>query len=174
MSIPISQFIPPSPFPPLVSICLFSTSLSLFLPCKQVHLYHFSRCHMYALIYDRSRTLSILVIQNFGVLQRYLLQCPQLLLYLFTKPPVIQTVRGEGMPKEDSYIFIYTIPWDTKFGNKYLLCQCVLRQHVLYPDASKGILNNGATLLILYLFSFIYFTLFLLYFISKNGKHSNS
>ena len=37
MSIPISQFIPPPPprhFPPLVSIRLFSTSVSQFLPCK--------------------------------------------------------------------------------------------------------------------------------------------
>ena len=56
LSIPIAQFItPPSPsshcFPPLVSICLFSTSVSLFLPCKPVHLYHFSRFHIYALIY---------------------------------------------------------------------------------------------------------------------------
>ena len=47
MSIPISQFITPPPppprrFSPLVSICLFSTSLSLFLLCKLVHLYHFS------------------------------------------------------------------------------------------------------------------------------------
>ena len=58
MSIPISQFIPPPPpppphnFPPLVSISLFSTSVSLFLPCKSVHLYHFSRFHIYALMYD--------------------------------------------------------------------------------------------------------------------------
>ena len=45
MSIPISQFIPPPPlhFPPLVSIRLFSTSVSLFLPCKLVHMHHFSR-----------------------------------------------------------------------------------------------------------------------------------
>ena len=46
MSIPISQFIPPPPpppcrFPPLLSICLLSTSVSQFLPCKLVHLYHF-------------------------------------------------------------------------------------------------------------------------------------
>ena len=43
MSIPISQFItPPAPplLPPLVSIHLFSTSVSHFLPCKPVHLYH--------------------------------------------------------------------------------------------------------------------------------------
>ena len=50
MSIPISQFIPP-PLPPLVSIHLFSTSVSLFLPYKPVHLYHYSRFHIYALIY---------------------------------------------------------------------------------------------------------------------------
>ena len=52
MSIPIAQFIPPPPlpphrFPPLVSICLFSTSVSQFLLCIPVHLYHFSRFHMY-------------------------------------------------------------------------------------------------------------------------------
>ena len=39
-------------FLPLVSICLISTSASLFLPCKQVHLYHFSRFHIYTLIYN--------------------------------------------------------------------------------------------------------------------------
>ena len=65
MSIPISQFIPPPPppcgFPPLVSICLFSTSVSLFLPCKPVHLYHFSRFHIYALIYDICFSLSNLL-----------------------------------------------------------------------------------------------------------------
>ena len=56
MSIPISQFIPPPPppghFPPLGSIHLFSISVSLFLPCKPVHLYHFSRFHIYELIYN--------------------------------------------------------------------------------------------------------------------------
>ena len=48
MSVPIAQFsTPPSPpprrFPPLVSIRLFSTSVSQLLPCKPVHLYHFSK-----------------------------------------------------------------------------------------------------------------------------------
>ena len=55
MSISISQFItppPPLPLSPLVSIHLFSTSVSQFLPCRPVHLYHFSRFHIYALIYD--------------------------------------------------------------------------------------------------------------------------
>ena len=40
---------PPSRFPPLVSIRLFSTSVSLFLHCKPVHMHHFSRFHIYAL-----------------------------------------------------------------------------------------------------------------------------
>ena len=33
-----------------VSKSLFSTSVSPFLPCKQVHWHHFSRFHIYALI----------------------------------------------------------------------------------------------------------------------------
>ena len=63
MSIPISQFITPPPphFPPLVSIRLFSTSVSLFLPCKPVHLYHFSRLHIYAIIYGICFSLSDLL-----------------------------------------------------------------------------------------------------------------
>ena len=40
VSAPIFQFIP-LPFLPLVSIHLFSTSVSLFLLCLWVHLYHF-------------------------------------------------------------------------------------------------------------------------------------
>ena len=66
MSIKISQFIPPPPPPtppvsPLVSIRLFSTSVSLFLPCKLLHLYHFSRFHIYALICDICFSLSDLL-----------------------------------------------------------------------------------------------------------------
>ena len=38
------------PFPHCVQ-SRFSTFASVFLPCKQVHQYHFSRFHMYALIY---------------------------------------------------------------------------------------------------------------------------
>ena len=38
MSIPISQFIPPLPVPPLVSIYLFSMAVSLFLLCPKFHL----------------------------------------------------------------------------------------------------------------------------------------
>ena len=62
MSIPISQFIPTRPFPhplsPLGVHTLFSTSVSLFLPWKLVHLYRFSRFHVYALIYDICFSLS--------------------------------------------------------------------------------------------------------------------
>ena len=42
----------PTPFSPLGSICLLSMSVSLFLLCKQVRLYNFSRFHIYALIYN--------------------------------------------------------------------------------------------------------------------------
>ena len=51
----------PMPLSPLVSIRLFSTSVSLFLPCKLVHLYHFSRFHIYALMYDICFSLSDLL-----------------------------------------------------------------------------------------------------------------
>ena len=66
MSIPIVQFItspppPPRGFPPLLSIHLFSTSVSQFLPWKPVHLYHFSRFHIYVLIYDICFSLSDLL-----------------------------------------------------------------------------------------------------------------
>ena len=51
----------PCSLPPLVSICLFSMSVSQFLPCKLVHLYHFSTFHIYALIYDICFSLSDLL-----------------------------------------------------------------------------------------------------------------
>ena len=41
---------PTFPLSPLESIHLFSMSVSLFLLCRQVHLFHFYRFHMYALI----------------------------------------------------------------------------------------------------------------------------
>ena len=51
MSTLISQFVPA--FLSLsLSTCLFPMSVSLFLPQKQVHLYHFSRFHIHSLIYD--------------------------------------------------------------------------------------------------------------------------
>ena len=56
MSILLSEYIhPPSS---TVSISLFSKSALLFLPCKYIHQYHFSRCHIYALIYDICFSLS--------------------------------------------------------------------------------------------------------------------
>ena len=69
MSIPIAQFsTQPSPphrsFPPLVSICPFSTSVSQLLPCKLAHLYHFSTFHIHALTYDICFSLSDLLISN--------------------------------------------------------------------------------------------------------------
>ena len=64
MWIPISKFITPAPapvtFPPWCPY-LFSTSVSLLLPCKLVHLYHFSSFHIYALIYNICFSLSDLL-----------------------------------------------------------------------------------------------------------------
>ena len=51
ISTSISQFIP-SPHPALISICLFSISLSLFLLCKKVHQSHFSGSHIFVLIHS--------------------------------------------------------------------------------------------------------------------------
>ena len=60
---PIHHTSTPTPhrFPPLVSIRLFSTSVSQFLPCKPVHLYHFSKFHIYALTYNICFSLSDLL-----------------------------------------------------------------------------------------------------------------
>ena len=45
---------PSSSHPPLPHLCPQPRPLrlSLFLPCKYVHPYHFPRCHIYALTYD--------------------------------------------------------------------------------------------------------------------------
>ena len=43
---------PTLPFPLLFVHMSVLYSVCLFLPWKQVHLYHFSRLHIYALIYD--------------------------------------------------------------------------------------------------------------------------
>ena len=57
-----SHYHHPQPcFHHLVSIRLSSTPVSLFLPWKLVHLYHFSRFHIYALIYDICFSLSDLL-----------------------------------------------------------------------------------------------------------------
>ena len=46
---------------PLCVYNLFSSSVFLFLPCKEVHQYHFSRFHIYALIYCTYFSLSYLL-----------------------------------------------------------------------------------------------------------------
>ena len=48
----LSISLPISPFAHLVPIHLSSTSVSLFLLCKQVHLYRFPRFLVYVLMYD--------------------------------------------------------------------------------------------------------------------------
>ena len=49
------------PLSPLVSIRLFSTFVSQYLPCTLVDLYHFSRFHIYVLIYNICFSLSDLL-----------------------------------------------------------------------------------------------------------------
>ena len=62
-NLPVHHTPTPTPrrFTPLMSIRLFSTSVSQFLPCKSVHLYHFSRFHIYVLIYGICFSLSDLL-----------------------------------------------------------------------------------------------------------------
>ena len=59
-NLPIHHTTTTSPhcFPPLVSVRLFSTSVSQLLPYKPVHLYHFSRFHVHTLLYDICFSLS--------------------------------------------------------------------------------------------------------------------
>ena len=53
MSVKLFHFSPPSPSPHAqVSVSSSSTSVSLFLPCAKVHQNHFSRSHIYSLIYN--------------------------------------------------------------------------------------------------------------------------
>ena len=59
----LSQFISSSPFP-AVSTSLFSMSASPFLPCRQVHQYHFSKFHVVALIYDICFSLTYFTLCN--------------------------------------------------------------------------------------------------------------
>ena len=59
----LSQFIPPSASL-TVSTSLFFTSVSLFLPCKQVHRYHFPRFHIYVLINDTGFSLTYFALCN--------------------------------------------------------------------------------------------------------------
>ena len=61
MSIPISHS-SHTPLSPLVSICLISASMSLFLLCKQDHLYHVSGFHIQAIICNICFYLSKLII----------------------------------------------------------------------------------------------------------------
>ena len=59
----LSQFAPPSPSP-TVSTSLSSVSVSLFLPCKQLHQYHLSGFHIHVLIYNTCLSLSNFTLCN--------------------------------------------------------------------------------------------------------------
>ena len=63
LSMLLSQFVPPF-CSPAVSTSPFSTSVSLFLPYKQVHQYHFSRFHIHVLIHNMYFSLSYFTLFN--------------------------------------------------------------------------------------------------------------
>ena len=50
MSVLLSEFIPPSPSAHCVHMSVLYICVSLFLPCKSVHQYHFSRFHIYTCV----------------------------------------------------------------------------------------------------------------------------
>ena len=50
MSVLLSEFIPPSPSPHCVHMSVLYVCVSLFLPCKSVHQYLFSRFHRYTCV----------------------------------------------------------------------------------------------------------------------------
>ena len=62
----ISSLLPIHPIVPFlpVSMCPFSASASLILPCKYVHLHHFSRFHIFVLICNTCFSLVALVVKN--------------------------------------------------------------------------------------------------------------
>ena len=52
-------YLSPSPFSTLVTVYLFSMSVSLFLSCKYVGLYYFFRFHIQVISYDICLSLSV-------------------------------------------------------------------------------------------------------------------
>ena len=84
MSIPVFQFIPPIP-PPLVSMHLFSRSLSLFVLCKYDYLYHFFFSgSTYMCLYDICFSLSDLLHSEWRLL------CPSTPLHMTQCCPLLR------------------------------------------------------------------------------------
>ena len=120
----------------------FSMSVSVFLPCKPVHLYHFSRFHIYVLIYDICFSLSDLlhsVWQTLGPSTS--LQMTQFCSFLwlsnillYTCTTFLKLVRGEDAR---SPFLIYKVGGGTNFLST-LNC---LQQVISYLLISK-LLNS--------------------------------
>ena len=92
---------PTTPLSPMVSIHLFSTSVSLFLLCKQDHLYHFSSFHIYVLIYDIFFSLSDLlhsVLQFLGLSTSFQMTQFRSFLWLSNIPLYICTTSSLFIP----------------------------------------------------------------------------
>ena len=96
ISDPVSQFIPTSPSS-LVSVCPFPTSVSVFLPYKEVHQYCFSRFHIYAFRYITFLFLTYFSKEWVSVFQRnwFCLDIP------FKKAgKIVQLICGISEPQE--------------------------------------------------------------------------
>lgn len=74
MSIPTSQVIPPFHPPPHPHI--LSVSISLFLPCRWVHLYHFSSFPIYPLILNTFSTFPLCCHPGSSVFSFLAIPCP--------------------------------------------------------------------------------------------------
>ena len=89
MSMLLSQFVPPSPSP-TVPTSPFSISASPFLPCKQVHQYHFSGFH----IYDVCFSLSAFTLFNQALGSFTSLQLTQIRSFLWFSYSIVYTYHN--------------------------------------------------------------------------------
>ena len=80
VSVLLSELVPPSPSHS-VSTSPFSTSQSLFLPCKQVPQYHFSRFHIYALRCNICFSLTYFILYDIHQVHPHHYKRPSLILF---------------------------------------------------------------------------------------------
>ena len=169
MSMPVSQFITPPPPP-----CHFPP-LSQLLPCKPVHLYHFSRFHIYALIYDICFSLSDLLHSVWHSLDPFMsLQMTQFcsFLWLSNTPLYICTTTslsiclsmgicffGERMSSLEKCLFRSSVHfWIGLFVFLILSCMCCLYILEINPLSVASFANifshSEGCLFVLFMVSF--------------------
>ena len=125
MSVPIAQFsTPPSPphrsFPPLVSIRLFSTSVSQLLPWKPVHLYH---CITF--LNRRNFNIGTLLLNKLWTFLNFIIFSINVL-FLFQYPfqdSTLHTVMSSGLWQflSLSLFFMILMVWSSTYFVEYSL-----------------------------------------------------